>query len=220
MQYITDLLTHLDPTNPLDAACAACLTTSFYCTARLGELTVPTLKSFSPNDHVTTRQVRKGTDRNGFQCTIIHVPKTKMDQMNGEDIYFSNQLGSTDPEANLRHHLAINRPTDTEHLFTYTHTATNKTTRRPLTKAAFLARIHKAAEEKGLPKLQGHGIRIGATLEYLLRGVPFDVVQVLGRWKSEAFLIYLRKHAEIMAAYLQPQLHQDLIRYTLPRVSR
>ncbi|KAJ7223915.1 hypothetical protein C8J57DRAFT_955046, partial [Mycena rebaudengoi] len=57
--------------------------------------------------------------------------------------------------------------------------------------------------------IQGHGIRIGASLLYLLRGVPFDVVKTLGRWASDAFLLYLRKHAQIMAPYIQanPGIH-------------
>ncbi|KAJ7200097.1 hypothetical protein GGX14DRAFT_372564 [Mycena pura] len=41
---------------------------------------------------------------------------------------------------------------------------------------------------------------------YLLRGLPLDVVK--GRWASDAFAIYLRRHAKIMAPYMQakPQL--------------
>ncbi|KAF9011022.1 hypothetical protein BDZ89DRAFT_909974, partial [Hymenopellis radicata] len=73
----------------------------------------------------------------------------------------------------------------------------------PLTKPAFLARIAAAAKAADLQPLQGHGIRIGSTLEYLLRGLAFEVVKTLGRWKSDAFLVYLRKHAEIMAPYMQ-----------------
>jgi hypothetical protein len=49
--------------------------------------------------------------------------------------------------------------------------------------------LTKAARDAGLDPLQGHGICIGATLEYLLRGVPFDVVKVMGRWASDAFII-------------------------------
>lgn len=219
VSYIEDILSDLDTSNPLDAAVAACLTTSFYCVARLGELTVPSLKSFNPLNHVTPAQVRTGRDKNGFECTIIHVPHTKADQQTGEDIYFPSQLGDTDPSSKLRHHMELNKPTPSEHLFTYTHTTRGgKATRNPLTKPAFLSRIHKAAKRKGRPALQGHGIRIGATLEYLLRGVSFEAVKVLGRWKSDAFLKYLRKHAEIMAPYLQPQLHEELLRYTLPPV--
>ena len=70
--------------------------------------------------------------------------------------------------------------------------------------------------------MQGHGIRIGSTLEYLLRGIPFDVMKVKGRWASDAFLIYLTKHAQILAPYMQaqPQLHAEFIRLTMPRVRR
>ena len=41
---------------------------------------------------------------------------------------------------------------------------------------------------------QGYGIRIGSTLEYLLRGMPFKVMKVKGRWASDAFLVYLTQH--------------------------
>jgi hypothetical protein len=220
IEYMNDILSDLDGNDPLDAAVAACLTTAFFCVARIGELTVTTLKSFKATDHVTPENIREGEDRNGFKCTIIHVPRTKTNQLSGEDIYFSSQLGDNDPTQRLHNHLLINKPQKSEHLFTYTQISkgSTKTTRNPLTKATFLARIHKAAKRKGRPALQGHGIRIGATLEYLLRGVPFETVKVLGRWKSDAFLIYLRKHAEIMAPYLQPQIHEQLLHYTLPPV--
>ncbi|KAJ3769839.1 hypothetical protein FB446DRAFT_672002 [Lentinula raphanica] len=217
-EYIAKILEDLDPSSPLDVACRGCLTTAFYCAARVGELTVPNLREFSPQKHVTTQQLRMGIDRNGFRCRIIHVPATKSSPIEGEDIYFSGQLGTTDPDEALNLHLAFNRPEAHEHLFTYSSTSNGKASRRPLTKSAFITQIQKAAKSKGLNTLQGHGIRIGATLEYLLRGVPFDAVRVIGRWKSDAFLIYLRRHAEIMAPYMQPQLSQELIRYTMPPV--
>ena len=52
----------------------------------------------------------------------------------------------------------------------------------------------------------------------LLRGVPFDVVKSMGRWSSDAFLIYLRQHAVIIAPYIQgtPFL-EAFTRYTMPR---
>ncbi|KAJ3909944.1 hypothetical protein F5879DRAFT_790487 [Lentinula edodes] len=213
-EYIAKLLEDFNTSDPFDAACGACLTTSFYCAARVGELPVPNLKDFTPDKYITSAHVRKARDRNGFETTILHIPHTKSNQLEGEDIYFSKQLGSTDPESLFLNHLAVNKPSPTEHLFAYQH----KTDRRPLTKHAFLQRINKTAKNLGLPILQGHGIPIGATFEYLLRGIPFDAVRVIGRWKSDAFLLYLRKHAEIMAPYLQPELHQELIRYTMPPV--
>ena len=83
-----------------------------------------------------------------------------------------------------------------------------------------LAVLSKAALGCHLDPLQGHGIRIGSTLEYLLRGVPFEVVKVKGRWASDAFLLYLRKHAQILAPYMQadPVLHEAFTRLTMPPV--
>ncbi|KAJ3835481.1 hypothetical protein F5878DRAFT_543078, partial [Lentinula raphanica] len=217
--YIEQILGEFNLDDPFDAACGACLTTGFYCAARVGELTVPTLKAFNPRKHVTTSQIRRATDRNGFETTVIHVPSTKTSQIEGEDIYFSRQLNAADPERWLNNHLAVNKPEPNEHLFSYQHqSGGGKASRRPLTKAAFIQKLQKVARNKGLQVLQGHGIRIGATLEYLLRGVPFNAVRVIGRWQSDAFLLYLRKHAEIMAPYLQPKLHQQYIKYTMPPV--
>ncbi|KAF8797780.1 hypothetical protein BYT27DRAFT_7124729, partial [Phlegmacium glaucopus] len=88
---------------------------------------------------------------------------------------------------------------------------------RPLTHTEFLKCINAVTAELGIDSLKGHGIRIGATLEYLLRGVPFDVVKSIGRWSSEAFLVYLRQHAVIIAPYIQGTPVMDsFTRYTMP----
>jgi hypothetical protein len=91
---------------------------------------------------------------------------------------------------------------------------------RPLTKNKFLERVAGAAHAAGLDPLQGHGIRIGSTLEYLLQGVPFDVMKAKGCWASDSFLLYLQKHAVIIAPYIQasPTLHETFVRYTMPLV--
>jgi len=196
----------LNLNDSFDAAVFACLTTCFYAAARLGEFTVPRLDSFNPTEHVTRQSLRVEKDRNGLEITVLHLPRTKSAQVDGEDVYWSRQEGPSDPYAALENHLRVNEPLDNQHLFTYKH----KTGLRPLTKQAFLKRIATAARKAGEEPLQGHGIRIGATLEYLLRGVSFEAMKVLGRWASDAFIRYLRKHAQIMAPYIQanPELHQ------------
>ena len=93
-----------------------------------------------------------------------------------------------DPDTALAHHLEVNNPPREGHLFAYHH----KNGHRPLTKSRFLAKLAKVARAAGLEPLQGHGIRIGSTLKYLLRGVPFDVMKVKGRWSSDAFTLYLQ----------------------------
>lgn len=104
-----------------------------------------------------------------------------------------------DPNTMLAHHLQVNNPPQEGHLFTYRH----KNRYRPLTKTKFLAELARATCAAGLEPLRGHGIRIGSTLEYLLRGVPFDVMKVKGCWSSNAFTLYLRKHVQILAPYIQ-----------------
>ena len=69
--------------------------------------------------------------------------------------------------------------------------------------------------------LSGHSLRIGGTLEYLLRGIDFPVVRVKGRWASEtAFTGYLREHGQILAPYMQanPELQNHFIRLAMPPV--
>ncbi|KAJ3513562.1 hypothetical protein NMY22_g15006 [Coprinellus aureogranulatus] len=113
-----------------------------------------------------------------------------------------------------------NRPDPNGPLFAYREGKHDKL--KPLTKAKFIEVIHNTADLTGLEHLQGHGIRIGSTLEYLLRGVPFDVMKVKGRWASDSFQIYLRKHAQILAPYMQARSHQhqEFVRIVMPTAQR
>ena len=213
-EFITALKGQMNLEDPLDATVFACLVTCFYASARLGEFTVRTLNSFNPNMHVTPGNLSYDQDRNGFKVTVLHLPRTKMAGTEGEDVYWASQEGDTDPTAALENHLRVNHPSEAAHLFEYRA----KKARKPLTKTKFLERVNKAARAAGLEPLQGHGIRIGSTLEYLLRGVPFDVMKAKGRWAGDSFLLYLRKHAIVIAPYIQaaPTIHENFIRYTMP----
>ncbi|THH17762.1 hypothetical protein EUX98_g9066 [Antrodiella citrinella] len=190
----------LDLSDGRDAAIWACAVCLFYGIARCGELTTPTLTSFSPQKHVRIQNVSLQTDRNGLQVTAIFIPVTKS-APTGEEIFFARQLDLSDPETALRHHFTINNPSDSEHLFAHTF----KKTRRPLSKSVFLKRLQAFAHllDPSATTFTGHSFRIGGTLEYLLRSIPFDVVKTMGRWASNAFQTYLRKHAQILAPYLQ-----------------
>jgi hypothetical protein len=217
-EFILAIRAQLDLINsPFDAVVYACLTTIFYSCARVGEFTVPTLTSFKANAHVKPSDVTTERDRNGLESTAFLLPRTKT-SIHGESVSWSRQNGDTDPEKAFTHHLTINQPPQNGPLFAYRH----KNTHRPLTKPAFIKALATAATKAGLEPLQGHGIRIGSTLEYLLRGVPFEVVKVKGRWASDAFLIYLTKHAQILAPYMQaqPDLHTEFVRLTMPRIQR
>jgi len=217
--YMGALRRQLNLEEPLDAAVYACLTTCFYASGRLGEFTVRRLDGFDSTKSVTRKHLSYDQDRNGLNVTVLHLPQTKT-SIDGEDVFWAKQNGVTDPDAALANHLQVNNPPDDHHLFAYRYQRGIKMEHRALTKTKFLERVAKAARAAKLDPLQGHGIRIGSTLEYLLRGVPFDVMRVQGRWASDAFLRYLRKHALIMAPYIQavPIVNEAFIRYTMPPV--
>ena len=212
VSIISSLATKFNLTKPLDAAVFTCLTTTFYSAAHLGEFTLPSLKSFIPEQHVKPSDVHHNQDRHGLQVTVFRLPRTKS-SIAGEEVFWAVQPGVSDPQAAFSNHLAVNNPPPDLPLFFWRH----PNGLCALTRNEFLKRINLAASELGIDSLKGHGIRIGTTLEYLLRGVPFDVVKSIGRWSSEAFLLYLCQHAVIIAPYIQGTPIMDAFTcYTMP----
>ncbi|OBZ67389.1 hypothetical protein A0H81_12750 [Grifola frondosa] len=212
---LATLLSQLSLSTPRDAAVWACATTVFWAVARIGEFTLPRLNAFDLVQHVTRAGMRAAVDRDGHAQVVFALPRTKS-ALNGEDVYWARQEGSIDPQSALENHLRINNPALADPLFAYLHHGKL----RLLTRSALISRLHQAMSNAGSPSLPSHGLRIGGTLEYLLRGVPFDVVKAKGRWASDAFTLYLRCHAEIMAPYMQamPAVHESFIRYAMPPV--
>jgi hypothetical protein len=212
-----NLRAQLSLLDPLDAAVFACLTTIFFATARTSEFTVNNLSAFDPLRHVTRGHMSIQHDRQGLEITNFRLPRTKAAPQ-GEDVNWAKQDGLADPQRALQNHFTINNPPNNLHLFAYKA----KNGYRPLTRSKFLKTLEKAAKAAGIPPLKGHGIRIGSTLEYLLRNIPFDVIKVKGRWASDAFLVYLRKHAQILAPYMQakPAIHEAFLHLTIPPIRR
>jgi len=216
IEHIEKMRLHFSDTSPLDVAVFACLTSAFWATARLREFTVKNLSSFDPKIHVKRSDLGESVDRNGLKTTTIYVPETKANRTKGERLYWAKQEGESDPESALRRHLEVNNPADDFHLFGYVNKGGKRT---PLTKTTFQRRMAEVASAAKLPRLPGHSIRIGSTLEYLLRGLPFDVMKVKGRWNSDAFHQYLRDHAKVLAPYMQaapPEVHDQFIRIAIP----
>lgn len=201
---------------PLDAAVYACLVTSFFLLAWLGEVTVRSLATFDPSLHVKVSDIRYTQDRHGAKVTVLYLPRTKMSST-GEDIYFAWQQGSlrVDPLSALSNHLQVNSLLPSDALFSWKH----KNGHWPLTRSEFLCWLDHTSASIGVTGLKGHGIRIGGTLEYLLQGVPFENVKSMGRWSGDSFISYLHQHAVVMAPYLQdtPAL-EPFTRYMMPAI--
>ena len=128
-------------------------------------------------------------------------------------MFWPPQDGIMDPKAALDNHLWINNPLAEGPLFAYRHSRGLHL----LTKKVFLERINMITVLLGKWSLKGHGIHIGATLESLLWGVPFNIMKSLGCWSSNSFMLYLHQHATIIAPYIQDHpILEEFTHYTMP----
>ena len=198
---------------PLDATCFACLTSTFFSCARLGEFTVLSVQGFHPSKHITIQNIEIIKDRQGNPTTVFHLLHTKTNPF-GEDVYWKKQNIRYDPQKALANHIKVNKPTSQAHLFAYCV----RSVLRPLTWAIFLVTIKKAARRANINFTFRHSLRIGGTLEYLLQGVPLDVIKRQGHWKSEAFSTYLRNHAQVLSPYLSQdnQMYDNILKASRP----
>lgn len=206
----------MDLNDPRDAAIFACLVCSFFSIARLGEFTVPAIAKFNPSLHITRHNVDFTQNHKNLPVIKFFLPTTKTAQ-GGESVHCAPHPNAspTDPKRALDNHFALNPAEPTAHLFAWKHPSGSL---RPLSKKEVTKRIDAIIKSQpGLPDLKGHSLRIGGTLFYLLKGVPFDVVKTMGRWSSESFTIYLRHHALVLAPFLQnkPDILDGLRRYIL-----
>ncbi|KAG2343199.1 hypothetical protein BDR05DRAFT_884828, partial [Suillus weaverae] len=212
INMIVAIREQLNLSHPLDAAVFACLTTSFFATARAIKFTIPRLDAFNPAIHVKLSNVNDTHDHQNLRMKTFFLPRMKS-APEGEEVSWAKQTGPSDLEEAFANHLHINEPPLDNALFAYRHNDSY----RPLTKTKFLQCLTSTMIAAGHQPVSGHRIRIGSTLEYLLRDVPFDVVKVKGRWSSDTFLVYLRCHAQILAPYMQamPALQEQFLHHTV-----
>jgi len=200
VQHLVALRSGLDVcNNGKDAAVFAVACCAFWGVARLGELTVKSLKekqedqdkrvkrSPLPKFVVDEKSVARGAD--------FHVPWTKMTKHVGATIVLSqvtdDNARSTSPVEALLNHLHLNSTVpDTAHLFAYRDTSSGQIL--PMVKKVFTARCKQVWEASGCADVSGHSFRIGGCTELLLRGVSHEWVKIAGRWKSDAWQVYIR----------------------------
>ncbi|EIW74856.1 hypothetical protein CONPUDRAFT_159627 [Coniophora puteana RWD-64-598 SS2] len=208
----------LDLTTPLDAAVFACITTIFYSVSRVGEFTVRNVATFNPRVHITRADVQTQTVDDGSTATVFRLPWTKVAKSAGEYTRWVPQPHlESDPQAALANHLHVSPGRPTDPLFGYATGATGRI--KPLSWRTLNKRLKAIPAFADEPLLTGHSLRIGGTLHYLLKRVPFDVVRVHGRWFSDAFTLYLREHARILAPYLGPSpALAEFTARSLPRI--
>lgn len=186
-QLVAKIVIGLSLSDPFDAAVAAIITTALWGMARLGELIPDT--NHPKNTSVFPTRQDLGPLSHSRKSRTLHLPYTKTTQVDGGTIIITNQSGLANPLPLLENHLAINKPGPEDSLFAY---STESGTMGFISKKRLLRRCREILGEEPAKSLTGHCFRIGGTYEMLQAGVPPDVVQKMGRWKSDVFLRYWR----------------------------
>ena len=73
---------------------------------------------------------------------------------------------------------------------------------KPLTRQRFVMEVKEALERSGIDSSQylGHSFRSGAATTAVQRGVGDATIQMLGRWKSDAYRAYIKTQGSISAS--------------------
>ena len=173
----------------------AAVCTCFFGFMRSGEMTLPSESAFEPSSHIGFKDVTVD-DISSPRIVKIRLKTSKTDPFRkGVEIVFGRTHTSLCPIAALLSYLAIrgNRP---GFLFLFADG-------RPLTKSRFILKIREALSHLGVDSSQyaGHSFRIGAATTAAAQGIPDSVIQMLGRWKSFAYQLYIQTPKDTLASY-------------------
>ena len=172
---------------------AACCT-GFFGFLRAAEFTVQSLDSYDPGAHLSLADV--AIDSHAHPSMVhLAIKASKTDPFRkGVHVF----LGRTDkdicPVAALTSYLLV-RGKEPGPLFTFADGA-------PLSRSVLVSRVRGAISAAGLDPtpFSGHSFRIGAATTAASKGVEDSTIQTLGRWKSAAYLRYVRLSRENLAA--------------------
>ena len=191
-EMLEQLYQSMGPFSTLDHAVYAAATTMFYGQLRVGEVcaTQEKYSTFNNQLHPTLADLRAPHTLAGSR--ILHLPCTKTKGTQGEDVAICRQDGCTDPINAMRNHMVVNDITDPK-IALFSYWDDNIHMRKLLTPSKFMKRCNELWKNWGHPRFTGHSFRIGGTTHYLLRKVDPNVIRVMGRWSSDAFLRYWRQ---------------------------
>ena len=173
----------------------AAATLCFFGFFRSWEITVPSAREFDPRLHLTWGDISIN-DLDSPTVVKVHLKRSKIDQAGKGVAIFVGATGSElCPVAETVHYVRIRGPSPGP--FLRFHDGS------PLTKAALVKRVREALTKLGLDAscYAGQSFRIGAATTAACSGIEDSAIRSLGRWRSDAFLRYIRPSGEYLAEY-------------------
>ena len=174
------------PSHPDDLMLWAAACTGFFGFLRAGEFTVPSIQGYDPEVHLNLGDL--AFDSHTAPSLIrIRIKQSKTDPFRqGADIFLGANHTSICPVQALISYLAMHSPMPGP-LFIFQSGT-------PLTRSALVSRVQAALLQAGFSpsKYNGHSFRIGAATMAAKCGLEDSLIQTLGRWKSAAYLAYIK----------------------------
>jgi integrase len=172
---------------------ASCL--GFFCFLRAGEMTVPSDGEFDSAVHLTREDLAWDSPTSP-RLLRVRLKQSKTDPFRRGIHLFVGKTG-TDlcPVMAILNYLVV-RGNREGPLFLYQDG-------RYLTRQRLVVAVRGALVRAGMDQSQycGHSFRIGAATTAAARGVEDSVIKTLGRWKSLAYLEYVKIPRDQLASY-------------------
>ncbi len=172
---------------------ACCL--GFFCFLRAGEMTVPDHGRYDPAVHLSKGDVAVD-DPEAPTMLRVHIKQSKTDPFRqGIHLFVGSTSSELCPVAAVLNYLIVRGSGDGP-LFLFRDG-------RYLTRQRLVVAVRQALERAGIDqsKYCGHSFRIGAATTAASRGVEDAVIKTLGRWKSLAYLEYVKIPRDQLASY-------------------
>ena len=173
------------------AVCSLC----FFGFFRSGELTSSSEVHSDPDEHLTFADVAVN-DRDNPTILRVHLKTSKTDPFrSGVDVFVGKTGNDLCPVTAMVNYLARRGSRDGA-LFAYEDG-------RFLTRESLIVQVRDALSASGLDasKYSGHSFRSGAATTALEAGISDAAIQMLGRWKSDAYKRYIKTPKDQLATF-------------------
>ena len=163
---------------------AACV--GFFGFLRAGEFTAPSAESFDPEVHLCFSDLALDSHTEPTMV-CLRIKQSKTDPFRqGVDVFLGKTEAPICPVKALVKYIGIRNPGPGP-LFVRNNGA-------PLTRSYLVENLQAALRREGLDDSQynGHSFRIGAATTAAQQGVEDALIQTLGRWRSDAYKLYIK----------------------------
>ena len=185
LQQLRDVwLAHPMRTDGIMLWAAACV--GFFGFLRAGEFTVPTAEAYDPETHLNLSDVALDSHSNPSMAQLF-IKQSKTDPFRqGVEIFLGQSGTIVCPVQALIQYIGV-RPATPGPLFILS-------TGVPLTRTHLVSNFQSALRQTGLDDTayNGHSFRIGAATTAAQRGLEDSMIQTLGRWRSDAYKLYIK----------------------------